>query len=62
MLSKYEKETVNVLLNAGEHSSRDIWEAFVNASPEVLLSYAIAQFGEEEVREKLTQLTAKNKS
>jgi hypothetical protein len=57
MLNDYEKEEVKTLLNAEEESSGDIWETFVNAELEVILSYAINKFGKDKVKEKVNLMT-----
>ncbi|CAH7356435.1 hypothetical protein VCHA53O466_40172 [Vibrio chagasii] len=51
MLEDYEEEQLEVLLNAFDESSGDVWEAFVNAPPQVLMSYLVARFGAEKVKE-----------
>lgn len=57
MLEDYEQDEVDTLLNASEESSGDIWETFVNASPEVILSYAIEHFGKDKVTEVINKIT-----
>lgn len=57
MLNEFEKDDLETLINAEEHSSKTIWETFVNASLEVLLSYAINKFGKDNVKEKLKSMT-----
>lgn len=56
MLNDHEREEVDTLLNAEEESSGDIWETFVNAEPEVLLTYLVEKFGKEEIAEKAKPL------
>jgi hypothetical protein len=57
MLNEYEQQELDTLINADEESSKTIWETFVNASLEVLLSYAIHKFGKDKVREKVKTMT-----
>ena len=60
MINEYEKSELEILQNASEHSSGDVWETFVNTSPKVLLTYIVNEIGMENTIDILKEIPSEN--
>lgn len=48
-------DDVQILIDAYEHSSKMIWEVFANASVSTIITYAVKEFGADEIKETLEE-------